>query len=174
MKPLNSRVCAVLAFLCAIAPGCRPADTTRAQVAPIDNQARPAASDSIPFPADTTHAPKSRSEPLTPEQLKQGLIARGYDPSKYTAVEGADGSITVYPVIATQPIQHNMVHVDQAVTLPPNLHYMINRENGFGVPQDTWFSKDEPKPYGSGYKFTDILTGYEQVVTGDITISKIQ
>jgi hypothetical protein len=104
---------------------------------------------------------------LTQDQLKQGLQARGYDTNKFSATERPDGSIVVTP---SRPSNQG---VGQTI-LPPNIHYIITRENGFGVPQDTWFSRDEPKPYGSGYRFTDITTGSEQVVTGDITISKIQ
>jgi S1-C subfamily serine protease len=66
---------------------------------------QPVASDSKPFSPDTPLAPKSRSEPLTPEELKRGLIAHGFDPFKYTAVEGTDGSIVVYPLIGAQPVQ---------------------------------------------------------------------
>jgi hypothetical protein len=109
---------------------------------------------------------------LTPQQKAFVLQKYGYPiDGSWDVILNPDGK-TASVVRATQSDGQNQ---SGTATLPPNVHYMITRQvNAFGVNPDTWFSEDEPKPYGNGYKFTEIFTGSEQIVTGDITISKIR
>lgn len=58
--------------------------------------------------------------------------------------------------------------VIQYPKLPKNVKYLVT------VNGEDYFTEKEPKPFGSGFKITDVLRKTELIVTGNIQIIKLQ
>jgi uncharacterized protein len=95
--------------------------------------------------------------PLTEGEKNRALIAHGYDPNNYRVDD--DGN--VYQ--KEKPVEPE----SKAASLPPDVHYVIEFND------TTYFSKEEPKPFGNGFKFKIYPTEMEMTVSGNVQITKI-
>ncbi len=68
-----------------------------------------------------------------------------------------DGDKPVRKKLQPQPLQ-----------LPDNVKFVIMTEG------EMYYTEKEPKPFGSGFKLTDVLRKIDVVVTGKIQIIKVQ
>jgi hypothetical protein len=95
--------------------------------------------------------------PFTEEEKNRALLAHGYDPNNYRVDD--DGN--VYQ--KEKPVEPE----SKPVSLPPEVHYMIEFND------TTYFSKEEPKPFGNGFKFKIYPAAIEMTVSGNVQITKI-
>jgi hypothetical protein len=99
---------------------------------------------------------------LTPDQRAWALRQSGYDPEKY--IMDDDGFIS--------PLQQKSTTPAHAVTLPEGVQYIIRYNNASGDSM-TYYSKEEPKPVGSGFKFKMWPTDVEFTLSGNVEIIKM-
>lgn len=101
--------------------------------------------------------PSATLRHLTDEEKNRALKANGYDPNNYEV----DDNGNVFE--KQKPVQSE----DKPISLPPDVHYMTQFND------TTYFSKEEPKPFGNGFKFKIYPTDMEMTVSGNVQITKI-
>lgn len=108
-------------------------------------------------PAAAQTKPTSSYGHLTPYQRDWVVQQSGYDSNYYTVND--DGFIVEKARQPSEPAK--------PTTLPEDIRYMI-RHNG-----TIYYSKDEPKPVGSGFKFKVYGRNLELTLSGNVEIWKI-
>ena len=109
-------------------------------------------------PASTVAETPRRTGGLTAREKEQYLRLEGYDPAIY--------EIDEYSNIVKKKTTTN-THVQPAIQLPKNVKFVILADG------EQYFTEKEPKPFGSGFKLTDVLRKVDVVVTGNIQIIKV-
>jgi hypothetical protein len=110
--------------------------------------------------------PSTPRRPLTDEEKQHLLRANGYDPNSHELDD--DGNVYERRKTEQQPVQLE----SKPVTLPSDVRFIIHFSNASGG-KTTYFSKEEPKPFGNGFKFRVYPTDTEVTVSGNVQITKI-
>jgi hypothetical protein len=130
-----------------------PSVATPPATAPIQSESTESAT-AVRGPALAQPGIQERRGPLTQEE--KDLIVKYHfnlNPKEWDY----DGDKPVRKKLQPQPLQ-----------LPDNVKFVIMTEG------EMYYTEKEPKPFGSGFKLTDVLRKIDVVVTGKIQIIKVQ
>jgi len=102
-------------------------------------------------------------------QIRQIIIARGLNPDEWDI--SADGRSLVSKSQPQPKLPEASIPQGEQPTpapLPPDVHYLVTYGDMI------CYCKEEPKPYGNGYKFKIYPSDVETTVAGNIQIIKIK
>jgi len=106
---------------------------------------------------------------LTPEQKAALLKTRGLDPNEYDI----DSNLNIISKPQVEPVFPSAASSSASVaTLPSEVGYLIIETMPDGT-QNDYFSVNEPKPVGAGFKFKMWPSQTELTVSGSVKIHQI-
>src|SRR6266446_6301493 len=129
-------------------------------------------------PGQGKGASVGRQQTLTEQEKRLLIKSRGLDPDEWTVSDDEPyrpvpkelgGSETQ---VALGKQAEVGASIPGSIVPPPGAGYVIEVTDGVGFPT-TYYSKEEPKPYGSGFKFLIFPREIEITISGGVTIFKI-
>jgi uncharacterized protein len=119
----------------------------------------------IPSEAASTQKTLTPQGKLTDYQKRWVVQQSGYDTNEYQL---SDDEKYIIPKVKADPV----VKQPPVGLLPTDVRYMIQFRDSNGL-DTTYFSKEEPKPFGNGFKFKIYPTDIEITVSGNVQIIKL-
>lgn len=106
---------------------------------------------------------------LTDSQKQLAVKLAGLDSDEWDAAD--DGSHWIRKPItlpALPPLTESSADQSNAIPLPRDVHYMVQFNSA------TYFCKEEPKPFGNGFKFKIYPSNLETILSGNVQVMKIR
>jgi hypothetical protein len=122
-----------------------------------------------PAVADAPSSDRTPPGKLTERQKQYIVAASGYDTNSFTT-DDEGNYIVSKPMIQRAPPAPVLPVVRESV--PPGARYVIRVTEASGI-VSTFLSKEEPRPYGNGFKFKMIPLDRDITVSGSVQIIKL-